>query len=68
MLPELSLNHGSAGSAASEVMRRLYGEAAHSITFDESAVPSIVLLYTSFRADYWRHFRRAGLRGDTFSK
>ena len=47
--PSYPSNHGSAGSAASEVMRRLYGEAAHSITLTNPAVPSIVLLYTSFR-------------------
>jgi hypothetical protein len=30
-------------------MRRLYGEAGHSITLTNPAVPSIVLQYTSFK-------------------
>jgi hypothetical protein len=30
-------------------MRRLYGEAGHSITVSNPAVPAIVLQYTSFR-------------------
>jgi len=41
--------HGSASNAAAEVMRRLYGEAGHSITLTNPAVPDIVLQYTSFR-------------------
>ena len=35
--------------AAAEVLRRLYGEAGHSITVSNPAVPGIVLQYTSFR-------------------
>ena len=47
--PSYPSNHGSAGNGAAEVMRRLYGEAGHSITLTNPAVPSIVLQYTSFR-------------------
>jgi membrane-associated phospholipid phosphatase len=47
--PSYPSNHGSAGNAAAEVLRRLYGEAAHSITLTNPAVPTIVLQYTSFR-------------------
>ena len=42
-------NHGSAGNGAAEVLRRLYGEAGHSITLTNPAVPTIVLQYTSFK-------------------
>jgi hypothetical protein len=31
------------------VLRRLYGEAGHSITLTNPAVPSIILQYTSFK-------------------
>ena len=47
--PSYPSAHGSASNAASEVMRRLYGEAGHSITLTNPAVPTIVLNYTSFR-------------------
>ena len=47
--PSYPSNHGSAGNAAAEVLRRIYGEAAHSITLRNSAVPTITLQYTSFR-------------------
>jgi hypothetical protein len=47
--PSYPSNHGSAANGAAEVMRRLYGEAGHSITLTNSAVPTIVLQYTSFR-------------------
>ena len=47
--PSYPSAHGSASNAAAEVMRRLYGEAGHSITLTNPAVPSIVLNYTSFR-------------------
>jgi hypothetical protein len=46
--PSYPSNHGSAGNAAAEVLRRLYGEAGHSITLTNPAVPTIVLQYTSF--------------------
>jgi len=47
--PSYPSNHGSAGNGAAEVMRHLYGEAGHSITLTNPAVPSIVLQYTSFK-------------------
>ena len=46
--PSYPSNHGSAANAAAAVMRRLYGEAGHSMTLSNSAVPTIVLQYTSF--------------------
>jgi PAP2 superfamily len=42
-------NHGSASGGAAEVLRRIYGEAGHSITLSNPAVPTIVLQYTSFK-------------------
>jgi hypothetical protein len=47
--PSYPSNHGSAGNAAAEVLRRLYGEAGHSITLTNPAVSSIVLQYTFFK-------------------
>lgn len=47
--PSYPSNHGSAVNAASEVLRRLYGEAAHAITLTNPAVPTIILEYSSFR-------------------
>jgi hypothetical protein len=47
--PSYPSNHGSAGNGAAEVLRRLYGEAGHSITLTNPAVPNIVLQYTSFK-------------------
>jgi hypothetical protein len=47
--PSYPSNHGSAANGAAEVMRRLYGEAGHSITLTNPAVPTIILQYTSFR-------------------
>lgn len=47
--PSYPSNHGSAVNAASEVLRRLYGEAAHAITLTNRAVPTIMLQYDSFR-------------------
>jgi membrane-associated phospholipid phosphatase len=47
--PSYPSNHGSASNAAAAVMRRLYGEAGHSMTLSNPAVPTIVLQYTSFR-------------------
>jgi hypothetical protein len=47
--PSYPSNHGSAANAASEVLRRLYGESAHPMTLSNAAVPNIVLQYTSFR-------------------
>jgi len=47
--PSYPSNHGSAGNGAAEVLRRIYGEAGHSITLTNPAVPNIVLEYTSFK-------------------
>jgi hypothetical protein len=47
--PSYPSNHGSAGNGAAEVLRLLYGEAGHSITLTNPAVPNIVLQYTSFK-------------------
>ena len=47
--PSYPSNHGSAGNGAAEVLRRLYGEAGHSITLTNPTVPNIVLKYSSFR-------------------
>ncbi len=47
--PSYPSNHGSAANAAAEVLRRLYGEAGHSMTISNPAVPNIVLQYTSFK-------------------
>jgi len=46
--PGYPSNHGSAGNAGAEVLRRLYGEAGHFITLSNPLLPSIVLQYTSF--------------------
>lgn len=46
--PSYPSNHGSAGNAAAEVLRRLYGEAGHLITLTNPVVPDIVLQYDSF--------------------
>jgi len=47
--PSYPSNHGSASNGGAEVLRRLYGEAGHSITLTNPAVPTIVLQYTSFK-------------------
>ena len=47
--PSYPSNHGSATSAAAEVLRRIYGEAGHTITLSNVATPNITLQYTSFR-------------------
>ena len=47
--PSYPSNHGSAANAAAAVMRRLYGEAGHSMTLSNPAVPTIVLQYSSFK-------------------
>jgi hypothetical protein len=46
--PSYPSNHGSAVNAASEVLRRLYGEADHAITLTNPTVPAIILEYDSF--------------------
>lgn len=47
--PSYPSNHGSAGNGAAEVLRHLFGEAGHSITLTNPAVPTIVLQYGSFK-------------------
>jgi len=47
--PSYPSNHGSASNGAAAVLRRLYGEGGHSITLTNSAVPTIVLQYNSFK-------------------
>jgi hypothetical protein len=47
--PSYPSNHGSAGNAAAEVLRRLYGGAGHSMTLTNPAVPTITLQYSSFK-------------------
>jgi hypothetical protein len=47
--PSYPSNHGSAAGGAAEVLRRVYGEAGHSMTLTNAAVPNIVLQYTSFK-------------------
>jgi hypothetical protein len=47
--PSYPSNHGSASNGGAAVMRRLYGDAGHSITLSNPAVPNIVLQYASFK-------------------
>jgi hypothetical protein len=47
--PSYPSNHGSGSGGAAEVLRRVYGEAGHSITLTNPAVPDITLQYTSFK-------------------
>jgi hypothetical protein len=46
--PSYPSNHGSGSGGGAEILRRVYGEAGHSITLTNPAVPNIVLQYTSF--------------------
>jgi hypothetical protein len=46
--PSYPSDLASATNGGTEVLRRLYGESGHSITLTNSAVPSIVLQYTTF--------------------
>ena len=46
--PSYPSAHGAGSGSAAEVLRRVYGEAGHSITLSNPAVPTIVLQYTSF--------------------
>jgi hypothetical protein len=46
--PSYPSNHGSAANSAAEVLRRIYGEGGHFMTLSNSAVPDIVLQYTTF--------------------
>jgi hypothetical protein len=47
--PSYPSNHGSGSNGAAEVLRRLYGEAGHSITISNPAVPDLVYNYTRFK-------------------
>src|SRR3984957_11989990 len=47
--PSYPSNHGSAANSAAAIMRRLYGEAGHSMTLSNPAVPDIVLQYMTFK-------------------
>jgi len=47
--PSYPSNHGSAGNAAAEVMKHLYGDDGLSMTVTNPAMPTIVLQYTSFK-------------------
>jgi hypothetical protein len=46
--PSYPSNHASGTNGGTEALRRLYGESGHSITLTNPALPTIVLLYTSF--------------------
>ena len=46
--PSYPSAHGVGSGGAAEVLRRLYGEAGHSIALSNPAAPGIVLQYTSF--------------------
>jgi PAP2 superfamily protein len=47
--PSYPSNHGSGSGGGAEILRRVYGEAGHSITLTNPAVTNIVLQYTSFK-------------------
>jgi hypothetical protein len=47
--PSYPSNHGSGSNGAAEVLRRLYGEAGHSTTISNPAVPDVVYNYTRFK-------------------
>lgn len=47
--PSYPSNHGSGSGGGAEILRRVYGEAGHSITLTNPTVPNIVLQYTSFK-------------------
>jgi len=47
--PSYPSNHGSAGNAAAEVLKHLYGDDGLSMTITNPTVPTIVLHYTSFK-------------------
>ena len=47
--PSYPSNHGSGANAAAEVLRRLYGEAAHAMTLTNAAVPTVIMQYDSFK-------------------
>ena len=47
--PSYPSNHGSAGNAAAEVLRRIYGEGGHTITMASPGVPDLTFHYTRFK-------------------
>jgi len=47
--PSYPSNHGAGSNGGAEVMRRLYGEAGHSITVSNPGASTTVLHYTSFK-------------------
>jgi hypothetical protein len=47
--PGYPSNHGTASSAASEVLERVYGASGHDITFSTAALPGVILHYTAFK-------------------
>jgi PAP2 superfamily len=47
--PSYPSNHGSGSNGGAEVLRRLYGEAGHSITISSPAMPGVVYNYTRFK-------------------
>ncbi len=47
--PSYPSNHGSGSGGGAEILRRVYGEAGHTITLTNPTVPNIVLQYTSFK-------------------
>jgi len=46
--PSYPSNHGSGGSSAAEILRRVFGEGGHTITMTSPNTPGLVLQYTSF--------------------
>jgi hypothetical protein len=47
--PSYPSNHGSASSAAAEVLRRLYGALGHDLSLSSPLVPDVALHYTTLR-------------------
>lgn len=47
--PSYPSNHGSGSGGGAEVLRRLYGQAGHSITISNPGASTIVLHYTAFK-------------------
>jgi PAP2 superfamily len=47
--PSYPSNHGSSSNAGAEIVRRLYGEAGHSIDISNPAVPNVILHYTRLK-------------------
>jgi hypothetical protein len=47
--PGYPSNHGTASSAAAEVLERVYGSSGHDIIFSNAGLPGVVLHYTEFK-------------------